>query len=100
LSDLEGTPGTPGTPGKPGDYGFQPGSTYTFNELVQVTNNSEDSVEVTVDLDGLADEDGDDSGMDIDVSGENGDLLGNPVNLGPGETTWISFSFNVPDEWA
>lgn len=83
----------------PGSYGFQPGSTYVFDKLVKVTNNSKDTIDITVSLTGaLLDE----SGLDIDVTGEGGqDLLaGTPVRLASGESTHINISFNVPDDWA
>lgn len=81
LSDFDGTPGTPGAPGL---YGFQPGSTYTFNDLVKVTNNSNDTVDVSVAMDPAL------STLTITVD---------ETHLGPGDTALVSFSFTVPDEW-
>lgn len=84
---------------QPGYYGFQPGSVYRFGDLVKVTNNSEDSVNITVEL---PEEWLNQSGMDIDVTADGVDLT-NPSNfirLGPGESTWINFTFAVPDNWA
>lgn len=94
LSDIKDGPGAPG---KPGTYGFQPGSTYNFGNLVRVTNNSEDAVNVSVALpsDWMT------SGFDVAVASGSIDLTApHSIRLASGDSTWISFAFTVPDEWA
>lgn len=92
----DATPDVPGTPGTPGNsrYGFQPGSTYTFVDLVRITNNSSDGVNVSVEMDLELD----DIDMDVTDSGGN-DLTSGTRYLAPGDSMLVSFSFTVPDEW-
>lgn len=84
----EGEPG----PGAPGFYGFQPGSTYVFNNLVKVTNNSEDTIEIGYGTEGDLFNNGE-SHLDIQITLSE-------TTLGPGEFAYISFAFDVPDDWA
>src|SRR5690606_21247337 len=55
---------------KPGVYGFQPDSTYTFDKLVKVTNNSNDTIRVGFNLSGVLfnEGDGEHSGIHTDVT--------------------------------
>src|SRR5690606_11599033 len=69
----EGEPG----PGAPGLYGFQPGSTYRFNNLVKVTNNSNDTIEIDYNTEGDL---FDDSKTFLDI-----DVTLSETTLGPGE---------------
>jgi len=86
-----------------GFYGFQPGSTYRFHKLVQVTNNSEDSIDVSVSLKGDIGEKSDLLGLQV-TSGDNDevDLLadGSVLRLGPGQAAFINFTFAVPKNFA
>lgn len=86
----EGEPGE----GAPGLYGFQPGSIYTFDNLMKVTNNSNETIKVGHLLQGglFNEGDGEHSGITTDVSFDT-DILG------PGETALVSFKFIVPDDW-
>lgn len=89
-----------GEPGesKSGFYGFQPGSTYTFADLAKVTNNSEETIDVSAVLpEGWAE-----SGMEISVTSNGKDLTdpSTTIRLASGESAWITFVFNVPDDWA
>lgn len=80
------------TPGAPGLYGFQPGSTYRFNNLVKVTNNSNDTIEIDYNTEGDL-FDGSESSLDVQVTLSE-------TTLGPGEFAYVSFEFDVPDDWA
>lgn len=79
------------TPGAPGLYGFQPGSTYRFNNLVKVTNNSNDTIEIDYNTEG----DLFDGSASLDVQ-----VTLSETTLGPGEFAYVSFEFDVPDDWA
>lgn len=80
-----------------GTYGIQPGSMYDFGEIVRVTNNSEDTVDVTVDLP----DEWLNSGMDFTIEAEGQDLAGpHNIRLGAGESAWISIVVNVPADWS
>lgn len=87
---IPGDEGTPGTPGS-GLYGFQPGSTYTFTDLVRITNHSADAVNVSVSMD---------LELPVEVTNPGGaDLTSGTHYLAPGDSVLVSFAFTVPDEW-
>lgn len=86
-------------PSRSAPYGFQPGSIYTFDELVKVTNNSEDSINLWVSLTGELEENA--SLLGLQVTSDGVDLLnGGKVRLGSGDTLYISFSFAIPMDFA
>lgn len=87
----DAVPGEDGTPGK-SEYGFQPGSTYVFDKLVKVTNNSEDTIDVSVELQGTL--------FESDANGLVDTVTIDKNKLGPGEFTYISFAFEVADDFA
>lgn len=74
--------------GLEGDFGFQPNSEYEFNELVIITNNSSELLDIEVIGDGeLFDTDGLTVTMTPDFS--------SPVELESGQSLSITFKFKV-----
>lgn len=84
--------------GKDGEYGFQPGSKYTFENLVKVTNNSEDTVEVST----AASITSGSTIIPYTVTAGSTTMLpgAGTIKLAPGETTSLTFVADVPDNWA
>jgi len=89
--------------GLDGDYGFQPDSSYEFEDLFIVTNNSNDCVAFGIDVQGdIADF----SDWYIsNAEGNEGDLYpdNNEYVLSPGQSVYVSVLFDVQevaaDDW-
>ena len=75
-----------------GLYGFQPGSTYEFEDLVKVTNNSVDTIDIGYTASGNL--------FNESVSFIHAEVTLNKTRLGSGEFAYISFIFRVPGDWA
>lgn len=81
-----------------GEFGLQAGSTYTFYELVLITNHSRDIVDVTLDVDDLPVDKvalviETDTSIVLYDSGHRG--AASSVRLNPGEDTALAFQFSV-----